>query len=336
MRVFSLDEVAPQERPTALADAFASYAIPLSLHLSRVGRLQADFERSDATFGTVESFHVSGASGVVRRAAVHDSALPELVTVHLERAGHAALEQDGRTATPRPRDLVLSSTRRPFATHQEWVSAQRTITFMASDLDVTPSAIDDATAVTLDGHDPVFGAISRYLDQVAGTALHDAESLAVLAPITLKMMRVLIATVAADESRLRSALALTLGERVVLFIDVNLCDPELSAAMIAGAHAISVRYLYVLLRQQGMNLGEHIRSRRVAHAQELIAADGPRMPLAEVARRSGFSEYSSFSRAFHAACEMSPREFREDAHGRVHESPDSLHGIPTTPREVPA
>ena len=336
MRVFTLDDVVPHDRPAALAAAFAAYPIPLSLDLSCSGRLQADFERSATAFATIESFHVSGASGVAQRGALRDSALPDLVTVHLERAGHATLLQDGRAAAPRPGDLVLSSTWQPFATRQEAVSEQRTISFAASDLHLDFAAVRNATARVLDGRDPVFGVVSRYLDQVAYAALHDGDPLAALGPVTIEMVRILIATVSADESRLRASLAPTLGERVVVFIDVNLCDPELSATTIAQAHSISVRYLYVLLRQQGVNLGEHIRSGRVAHAQGLMATAGSAMPLAEVARRSGFSDYSSFARAFRAVAGMSPREFRADTCSRVHESRSSVHAAPKTPPEVPA
>lgn len=331
MRTFSLDGVQERDRAATLTGAFAEYPFPLALELTRAGRLRADFDRSDTPFGTVEGFHVEGASGVVRREPVTDSAVPELVTLHLERGAHVVLGQDGRFAEPRPGDAVLSSTRSRFTTQQDWVSLQRTISIDANELGFSPSAVERATAIVLDADDPVFGPISRFFSEIANRALSEDQGLSALRPVVIEMMRVLIATVSADETRLRPALALTLGERVVLFIDLHLLDPELTASMIARAHAISVRYLYVLLRQQSVSLGDYIRAGRIAHARGLISTQRPGMTLAEVAQRSGFSDYSSFARVFRSVCGSSPREFRElAAQDRVRGSRDSVRNLPTT------
>jgi AraC-like DNA-binding protein len=332
MRVLSLDRAAPVERPRLLRDAFAAYPVPLSLRLSRAGDIHAEFDRAETAFGVVEGFHVEGASGFVDRpACTRDSAMPDLITVHLEGAGHVTLEQDGRFASPHPGDLVLSTSMLPFATHQEWVSAQKTISFAASDLGIDPRRVHEITAMTLSRRDPLVRVISRFLADIARTALDDAGDVGALAPVTLEMTRLLVSTVLGDETRARASGALTLGERIMLFIDLHLDDPELSATMIARAHAISVRYLYVVLRQQQVGLGDHIRARRIAHARRLLAMPTTaRMPLVAVAQRCGFADYSSFARTFRGIVGMSPRGFR-DSHGTaVHESPDSLHGMPTT------
>ncbi len=332
MRVFSLERVPVGARVDLLREAFGSYPIPMSLELSRADAPTAEFHRVQTAFGLVERFRVSGASGTVRRGPAADSALPELLTIHLERSGHVVLEQDGRSAAPRPGDLVLSTNTLPFATRQEWESAQHTVSIEVTELGLDPGVVARATAVALSAHDPLLQVIATFLGTTARAALDQRTSMDALAPVTREMVRVLIATVLRDETRLRSALALSLGERLMLFIDLHLADPELSAAMIARAHAISVRYLYVVLRSRGVSLGEYIRGQRIARARQLLADPvlGSR-PLAEIARLSGFADYSTFARTLRASLGVSPRELRADlALAPVHGSPTGMHPVPTT------
>ncbi len=330
MRVFSLAGVPAGARVELLRDAFGSYPIPMRLELSRADAPMAEFHRVQTAFGVMEGFRVSGATGIVRRGPAADSALPEQVTIHLERSGHVVLEQDGRSAAPRPGDLVLSTNTLPFATRQEWESAQHTVSIEIADLGLDPGVVAGATALALSARDPLLQVIAAFLGSTARAALDQRTSMDVLAPVTREMVRVLIATVLRDENRLRSALALSLAERLMLFIDLHLADPELSAAMIARAHAISVRYLYVVLRSRGVSLGDHIRGRRITRARQLLADPvlGNR-PLAEIARLSGFADYSTFARTLRATLGVSPRELRADL------TPASVHGSPTEVRPMP-
>ena len=332
--MFTLDEVPAADRAAVLEDAFRTYALPLRLRLTRADRIRAEFDRAVAAFGVVESFRVDGATGhVVRDVSTRDSAVPELVTVHLERSGHVQLEQDGRRATPRPGDLVISTTASPFTTYQDRVGAQRTITIAADDVGRELAGLGGVTARVLSARDPRIRIASHYLDETARAALAHPEAVAALGRATVEVVKVVLGIVLDDEQGLRSAAALTLGERVVCFIDLNLADPELDAATVARAHDISLRYLYVVLAQQGVSLGDYIRSNRIGRAKRMLADPAlAGVGIGEIARRCGFADHSAFSRTFRGVTGASPRDWREDvAHDPLHESASPVHAQPKTP-----
>ena len=82
-----------------------------------------------------------------------------------------------------------------------------------------------------------------------------------------------------------------------------------SAAEVAAKLAISERTLYRRLSEAGTNLTSLIDDARHRKASELLSRSS--IPIEELAHRLGFSEASSFSRAFRRWSGVSPRQFRE-------------------------
>jgi len=58
----------------------------------------------------------------------------------------------------------------------------------------------------------------------------------------------------------------------------------------------------------GMPPQRYVSQRRLAAAKKMIAVG--KLPLSEIAFRSGFSSQASFTRAFRRATNMTPGEFR--------------------------
>jgi AraC-like DNA-binding protein len=96
------------------------------------------------------------------------------------------------------------------------------------------------------------------------------------------------------------------------YISEALGDPFLSVEQIAGAVGISSGHLQLIFRQSsGSTVGEYVRERRLAHCRRDLADAGlVDRSITSIAFRWGFSESSSFSRAFRHAFQMSPRQFR--------------------------
>ncbi|RZN10352.1 AraC family transcriptional regulator [Bradyrhizobium genosp. SA-3] len=82
-----------------------------------------------------------------------------------------------------------------------------------------------------------------------------------------------------------------------------------SAAEVAAKLAISERTLYRRLADAGTSLTSLIDDARHRKASELLSRSS--IPIEELAHRLGFSEASSFSRAFRRWSGLSPRQFRE-------------------------
>ncbi|MFF3860608.1 helix-turn-helix domain-containing protein [Streptomyces sp. NPDC002209] len=108
------------------------------------------------------------------------------------------------------------------------------------------------------------------------------------------------------EARTRALL-----ERIEVFVDHNLGDPELTPSAVAARHGISLRRLQQLFRDRGETVAAGIRRRRLERCRADLGNPGLlTSPVHTVARRWGFTNASVFSRAFREAYGTSPTEFR--------------------------
>ncbi|MER5770306.1 helix-turn-helix domain-containing protein [Streptomyces sp. NPDC001985] len=111
------------------------------------------------------------------------------------------------------------------------------------------------------------------------------------------------------ESRTR-----TLTLRLQAFIRTHLHDPALTPASVAAAHHISISYLHRLFRDQGTTVAALIRRLRLEGARRDLT--GPAFldtPIGDIALRWGFTSHASFTRTFHTAFGLSPRDCRHQA-----------------------
>ena len=96
-------------------------------------------------------------------------------------------------------------------------------------------------------------------------------------------------------------------EGVLKYIAAHL-EEELSVDLLAKQFYMSRYYLMHRFKEvTGYTVHQYITQKRVLKAGELIRAG---IPVMKAAEESGFSEYSSFLRAFQKTFHMSPREFR--------------------------
>ena len=106
--------------------------------------------------------------------------------------------------------------------------------------------------------------------------------------------------------------------RAESFIEAHLGDPLLSVVRVARALGLSEGHLHHVFSSAGrVTVADHIRTRRLSHARGDLA--DPRLadvPIIAIAMKWGFSEASSFSRAFRNAYGTSPRAFRNGVRRR--------------------
>jgi AraC-like DNA-binding protein len=102
----------------------------------------------------------------------------------------------------------------------------------------------------------------------------------------------------------------SLYRRLTSFIEEQLADPELSPAMIAQKHHISLRYLHLIFSEQGTTVGTWIRSRRLAKCRAELAKLRNDRSITEIAMNWGFNDVAHFSRSFSSAYGVSPLKFR--------------------------
>lgn len=128
---------------------------------------------------------------------------------------------------------------------------------------------------------------------------------------TLALSRAVISAAAGDEATTREAMHASLWPRIEVFVREHLRDPELGPQMIASAHHISVRLLYRVLADVGLQLEQWVIDQRLEGARQELASPASRhRTIAGIAFSWGFANPSFFSNRFHHAFGTTPREWR--------------------------
>ena len=95
------------------------------------------------------------------------------------------------------------------------------------------------------------------------------------------------------------------------FIDQHIGDADLSPAVVAAAHYMSVRTLYRLFAMDGCTVAQWIKGRRLRLCrQDLADSNLAHLSIPAVAARRGFQNAHHFSRLFREVFGMSPRAYR--------------------------
>jgi AraC-like DNA-binding protein len=161
---------------------------------------------------------------------------------------------------------------------------------------------------------PVLQHHLRILSSGGDTLSTDAGATA-LGAATTDLLRAFIVSAAGDRVLTRSTLVDTETARIMAFIRSQLACPELCPEWIAAAHNISVRQLYKICERAGLSLEQWIITARLEGARtELASSTAQHRKIAAVARAWGFANPSHFTKRFHAAFGVTPREWAQNSH----------------------
>jgi AraC family transcriptional activator of tynA and feaB len=141
---------------------------------------------------------------------------------------------------------------------------------LASPLSLDLPALSGAHIVDLLSHAP--------------SALEQAPSEAINAPVLLSMM--------------------------LEHIDRHIVDSNISAAALALKFHCSERYVHKLFSTTGLTVGEHINNKRIQLCTRNLLDSRRERTVAEIAYAAGFRDISYFNRLFKRSLGMAPREFR--------------------------
>jgi AraC-like DNA-binding protein len=232
----------------------------------------------------------------------------------VQEEGTCTIRQGEQQATLKPGDIGFLDTARPYEvifpqTFEQNILRMPTLLFhdiMPRNRDVAGMALsgDDALTVIarqnivllerfVSAIDPILlpAAANRALDHLALAARFFFEG---------------------NAGRRDHSLSASVFARACAYISEALGDQTLCVEQIAAAIGISSGHLQQIFRQSsGTSVGEYVRERRLACSRRDLADPSLiHLSITSIAFRWGFSESSSFSRAFRNAFHMSPRRFR--------------------------
>ena len=105
---------------------------------------------------------------------------------------------------------------------------------------------------------------------------------------------------------------IALQHEILDFVRCHVADQQLSPKLTAEKFGISVRYLHKLFTCAGTTFRSFVTNERLSRIQcELGASSTRHLPVSELAYRWGFSELSTFNRAFRAYFGCTPTQFRD-------------------------
>jgi len=225
--------------------------------------------------------------------------------------GRCVVTQHGREAVLGPGDLVCYDTAAPYGFRMQSPFALAVFMLPATHVEHRLRGFDQVTATAFSGREGLGAVVAEML-----RALHaGAESITGEAALHVGDAAVnLVAALVAQRSGRpldESAGAAALRARVRCHIEERLADPGLTAADIAAACGISIRYLYKLFEFEGTAVSTWIRNRRLDQVERDLA--DPRLAhrsIACIVARWGFADAPAFSRTFRARRGITAREFR--------------------------
>lgn len=98
---------------------------------------------------------------------------------------------------------------------------------------------------------------------------------------------------------------------VLKVVEDGLSNPALSPQWVADRLGVSTRQIHKLFARSGVTFGIYVTWERLERVRwELVAMPGPRAPISTLAYRWGFSDLSTFNRAFKRRYGLAPRALR--------------------------
>ncbi|WP_165821314.1 helix-turn-helix domain-containing protein [Nocardioides gansuensis] len=231
---------------------------------------------------------------------------PEVLHLLLLDHGRTLVEQDGRTATLTPGDLLLYDSTRPFRFETDG-DFQFTICLLPKRLLPVPESLQrNCTARVFKSEDGVAAALAPLLTALARRA-SDTDPSQQLA-LQHAMVNMYVALMADEnDSGHHPSVHLSFAKS---FVVRNLGNPKLSPSDVAAACNISLSYLHRLFATEGITVAGYLREQRLQAAYRDLVAPSFAEPISRVAERWGLPDPAHFNRVFKNRFGVTPGELR--------------------------
>lgn len=236
----------------------------------------------------------------------------DVFLLSLQTFGRGIVSQDGRTAILEPGDFVLYDTTRPYDLTFADDFSQLVLRLPRKLVSSRLADAEGLTALRIEGDRGAGRLAAGFIRQ-----LH--EQLDQLDPMSAQRLHasvvdMLATAIGAQLGALPPATRepnILIRQRIRMFIEAQIADPDLSCEMIAARNGISDRYLRKLFESSGETVSELIWGRRLDQAKRDLA--NPLMghvAITSIGYDVGFKDPAHFSRAFKSRFGIGPRDYR--------------------------
>ncbi|MGJ6969041.1 helix-turn-helix domain-containing protein [Streptosporangium sp. G11] len=242
---------------------------------------------------------------------------PDLYFLALVQRGTLGLTYANREVSLSTGDLLIYDSSTPFSAHMItptlW-ARKVLVTIPKTHLPLPPNKIEPLLGTCIGDSDGLGDILSRLITHAAPPSSAERAGEARLSGALLDLLSALLGHMTGDAPIPPEARHHALLLQIRAFITDNLSDPHLTPQMIADAHGISRRQLNRLFQNEDLPVAAWIRQRRLAQCHRDLANPTLQSQAVHViARRWGFTDAPSFTRAFRAGYGMTPIEHRQAA-----------------------
>lgn len=226
--------------------------------------------------------------------------------------GSLGLEHRGRQTVLTAGRLALYDSRQPVCARFPAATDLLQVQLPTGMVGVRPDRIDRLLGVSI----PATSGLAALLNDAAARCLTDAATYrpADRGRVAAVLADLVTATIAHELEA--DTVQTPVGAQALLaaiddFIGRRLHDPDLTPAEVAAAHHISISYLHRLFRSRGITVAASIKQRRLELARRDLA--DPQLAgvsVQRIAARRGFADHATFTRAFRAAFDLTPSDYR--------------------------
>lgn len=234
------------------------------------------------------------------------------VHISLQAAGRGTISQYGRVTPVAPGVLTVTETHRPFTLNYVEPN-QRHIVLQASRsaLGVSDDMIRHVAGRQVSGANP---ARDAYVSLVT-SLMAQPESLSESASLEMSTIVTSLASAMLRSAFESSPVMPTTNEALLVamteFIRSHLSSPMLSPETVARAHFVSRRKMYEIFESSGETPADVIRRERIQRAASMLDDKGVSASIADIAFMTGFSDVTTFTRAFRRYYGVTPRDWRQ-------------------------
>lgn len=308
--VIDLDELPVTGSIDVLRERMLTSPVPLDLAPHPGGRIVVHSRVADLGGVHLLCTRASGGDLIRTRRLAADDQRPSLM-VSVMGAGETRVIHPGGVTRAREGDIALYVTDEPYRISFTAGAQRLTYQFPLDRLDLPRALIRRQLLDPITPDDSVAATVGAFLRSIARTApLDEPATLAAAEGAAYDLIRILLTRTAADSAVARRARATSLGTRIELHVRRHVDDPDLSARSIAAVFSISERYVYRILAQRGVDLGDLIRERRLQRVLSLLDDGTSSLTLAAIAHKAGFADHAHLTRAFRARYGTTPSTWR--------------------------
>jgi AraC-like DNA-binding protein len=259
------------------------------------------------TVRTATPHSVHRTAGLIR----HDAR--ELYRLVLVMSGSVLLTQDDHTARIRRGEFAIYDFNRPYELRYEAAVRLAVFGFPHAMLSLPAEPIARLAAVPITADDGAGAIAGPLLRRVAlDLETYQPASASRLSSI---VMNVVTATIAERVERVEWLLVeerqRTLLLRIYDFVEQHLGEIDLSPAVVAAAHHVSVRQIHRLFEGRHTTAAAWIRHRRLEQCRADLADPALfAVPVSAIAAKWGLPDSAQFSRMFRRRYATSPVEYR--------------------------